>query len=174
MYRVKFLRVVEGIEPSALCHCGQAASAALYRQRATFPPMPVPLSRTRSSVAPLGRPIDSIRVPRGGLPLCVDVLGCVSLGGEVFYDCPYPVHIYSVCWKAFWMCSRSRFLHFARKRVGCSVLPLIVDCTMSGPCPVVCVLPCLSLCAVFHPGVPRNEDSFCGRVCWGGGAANRP
>ena len=53
MYRVKFLRVVEGIEPSALCHCGQAASAALYRQRATFPPMPVPLSRTRSSVAPL-------------------------------------------------------------------------------------------------------------------------
>ena len=61
-----------------------------------------------------------------------------------------------VCWKAFWMCSRSRFLHFARKSVGCSVLPFVVDCTMSGPCPIACVLPCLSLCAVFHPGIILN------------------
>ena len=51
------------------------------------------------------------------------------------------------------MWSRSRCLHFARNKVGCNVLPLVVDCTMSGPCPVFCVLPCLSLYAVCHPGI---------------------
>ena len=31
-------------------------------------------------------------------------------------------------------------------------MPVDMDCTMSGPCPVFCGLPCLSLYEVVHPG----------------------